>query len=66
MTILNIAYYTLLRNIRDVKSMLNMILMPIVLILILGNALSSAFQVQSIGKTAVAYVDNDNADMIKI
>lgn len=61
MTILNIAYYTLIRNLRDVKSMANMILMPVILILILGNALSSQFNIQDIGKTSIAYIDNDNS-----
>jgi ABC-2 type transport system permease protein len=59
MNILNIAWYTFLRNLRDVKSLLNMILLPVILILILGNALASAFHVGDVGKTKTAYLDND-------
>ncbi len=60
---LNVAYYTFLRSIRDVKSMLEMVISPIILILILGTALNSVFEVSNIGKTAVAYVNYDEGEI---
>ncbi|MCX7747868.1 MAG: ABC transporter permease [Clostridia bacterium] len=66
MTILNIAYYTFIRNLRDIKAMTNMILFPIVLILILGTALSSLYEPQIIGKTEVAYLNQDEGQISEI
>lgn len=59
LNILNIAYYTMLRGVRDVKSLGYMLLMPIILILILGSALSSTFEPDTIGAIKVAYLNND-------
>ncbi len=65
MNIIYIAYYTLLRNIRDVKSMMNMIAMPVLLILILGNALNFAFKIDNISKTGIAYLNLDKGEISK-
>lgn len=43
MKILMIAYYTFIRNVRDVKAMIAFILLPILMMLILGKALDSAY-----------------------
>lgn len=59
MNIFHVAYYTVLRNLRDRKSMASMLLLPIILILILGSALSSSYSVSAIGKTSVAYLNKD-------
>jgi len=65
MKMLNIAYYTFIRNLRDKKSMALMLLMPVMLILILGTALNSAFEVSNIEKTKVYYINNDKGDIAK-
>jgi ABC-2 type transport system permease protein len=59
MNIFHVAYYTVLRNLRDRKSMASMLLFPIILILILGSALSSNYAVSDVGKTPVAYLNKD-------
>jgi len=43
MKFLSIAYYTFIRNVRDAKAMLAFILLSILMILILGKALDSAY-----------------------
>jgi len=65
MKMLNIAYYTFIRILRDRKSMALMLLMPVMLILILGTALNSAFEVSNIEKTKVYYINNDKGDIAK-
>ena len=65
MNIINIAKVTILRNLRDRKSLVTSLLLPIVLIMILGSALSSAFSVQSLGKTTVFYYNADNGEVSK-
>ena len=65
MNIINIAKVTILRNLRDKRSLVMSLLLPIVLIMILGSALSSAFSVQSLGKTTVYYYNADNGDVSK-
>lgn len=62
MNILHVAYYTVLRNLRDRKSMAMMLLMPIITILILGSALSSTYAVSDVGKTPVAYLNKDRGE----
>lgn len=47
MKVLHIAYYTILRNVRDYRNLTSMIALPIVLILILGSALSSSFKIKN-------------------
>lgn len=59
MNIIYILYYTILRFIRDRKGLVQLMLFPIVLILILGSALSSNFNIDDIGKTSVAYLNLD-------
>lgn len=59
MNILNITYYGIIRNFRDRKKLSLMILLPLLSTLILGVALGSAFNVSSIGKTSVCYLNQD-------
>lgn len=63
MRILHVAYYTILKNIRDKKSMASMLLLPIVLILILGTALSGAFKTTNLDIIPVCYLNSDKGDM---
>lgn len=65
MRIFHVAYYTILRNLRDKKSMASMLLLPIVLILILGNALSGAFTVDNMDSIPVCYLNSDKGAMSK-
>ncbi|MDF2675235.1 MAG: hypothetical protein K0R09_3507 [Clostridiales bacterium] len=65
MNIFHVAYYTVIRNLRDRKSMASMLLLPIILILILGSALSSSYEVSNIGKTSVAYLNKDTGETSK-
>ncbi len=60
MNILSIAYYTFIRNIRDVKAMLAFILLPILMILILGKALDSAYTPKKIDPMNVGYFSKDD------
>lgn len=50
---------TLKKNIRDRGSLLEMLLLPIVIILILGNALSPLFTLQKLGPTTIGYLNLD-------
>ncbi|ABR50285.1 ABC-2 type transporter [Alkaliphilus metalliredigens QYMF] len=59
MKIVQISYYKLLRHVRDKKSMSQMILLPIILIFILGTALSNHFTITDISPTKVAYFSQD-------
>ena len=59
MKVLDIAYYTVLKNFRDRKTLALMLLLPIVLILILGSALSGVFTPGNISRTAVCYLNED-------
>lgn len=63
MKILNIAYYTILRNFRDFKSLAPMLLLPIMLILILGSALGGVFTPESISVTNICYINEDKGFM---
>lgn len=65
MNILHISYYTMIANFRDIKSMLNMILMPILLVLILGTALEKDFVVENIDKTDIILVNEDEGSISK-
>ncbi|MCG8500922.1 MAG: ABC transporter permease [Firmicutes bacterium] len=60
MNFFSIAYYTILRNIRDTKSLIQVLLLPIVTILILGTALDGAFAPPNISKTPVCYLNQDS------
>ncbi len=58
--IITILKYMCLRNMRDTGgTLLQMIVFPIGLIFILGMSLSSAFEHQEIGPTAIGYLDED-------
>lgn len=62
--ILTVIQYTVLRNLRDVGNTFGqMLAFPIVLILILGMALSSMFQPQSFEATYVGYLNEDQGFM---
>lgn len=67
MKILHISFKDLLITLKDKKSMARIVLMPIVLILVLGMALSSTFKSNAvtINKFDVAVVDNDNGEYSK-
>ncbi len=63
--VFTITYYTILRSLRDTKSLINTLLLPIVLILILGNALGNAFKIQDIDKTMIGYLNQDKGQYSK-
>lgn len=60
MNILYIAISTIKRNFRDKRSMIRSILMPILMIIVLGTALNSAFGGQKIDKFDVCYLNQDS------
>lgn len=62
MKILTIVKYRLLQSIRDVQSLISMILLPIFLILILGNALKNNedFTARTVDKVKLLYVNNES------
>lgn len=61
MKILTIVKYRLLQSLRDIQSLITMILIPIFLILILGNALKNNddFTARTVDKINLLYVNND-------
>ncbi|QCX33166.1 ABC transporter permease [Caloramator sp. E03] len=65
MKILIIAYNTIKRNFRDYKTLSLTLLFPIVLILILGTALTSQYSPSNMGKIKVAYFNEDKGDISK-
>ncbi|KHD34666.1 permease [Clostridium acetobutylicum] len=67
MNVFYIAINTIKSNISDKKTLIMMLLMPIVIILILGNALKSVdnFSVTNLGKTTVYYYNADNKEISK-
>lgn len=60
MNILFIAINTIKRNFRDKRSMVRSILIPILMIIVLGTALNSAFGGQKIDKFNVCYLNQDS------
>ncbi len=58
-----IAYYELLKNIRDIKMLLILILSPIILIFILGNSLDSFLTASYVEPPLVGYVNLDKGNM---
>lgn len=60
MNFVTIAKYRILQYVRDIQSLLFMLLVPIVLILILGNALAKndSFTAKNIDKVKVIYINN--------
>lgn len=67
MKVFYIALSVIQRNLRDRKTLITTLLLPIVLILILGNALKSidTFSEKSLGKTTVYYLNSDNKEISK-
>ncbi len=67
MKVFYIALSVIQRNLRDRKTLITTLLLPIVLILILGSALKSTdtFSVKDLGKTTVYYLNSDNKDISK-
>lgn len=63
MNILYIAFSTIKRNFRDKRSMFRSILMPVLMIMILGAALNSAFQVQKVDKFDICYYSEDKGEV---
>ena len=61
MKALNIAWYTLLRNLRDLKSMAEVILIAIITVLILGSALGRAYDVQNISRRKAVFINMDKS-----
>lgn len=59
MKIITIAYYTFLRHIRDVKAIAAFILLPLVMMLILGNALNNEFTPKKIEASKVGFLSHD-------
>jgi len=66
MKALNIAYYTILRNFRDYKTLAMMLMLPIMLILIMGSALSGVFNPSDISATTICYLDEDGKHMSQV
>ncbi|HEY2420593.1 MAG TPA: ABC transporter permease [Neobacillus sp.] len=60
MKLLSIAYYTFIRNVRDVKAMTAFILLPLLMMLILGKALDSAYTPKKIDPMNVGYFSKDD------
>lgn len=65
MKIFNIAYYNVLRNFRDRKSISLTLFFPVLLILILGTALNNVYGPKTIDRINVAYVNEDRGEMSK-
>lgn len=65
MKILVIAYNTIKRNFRDLKTLSLTLLFPIILILILGTALTSQFTPSNMKKIKVAYLNEDRGEISK-
>lgn len=63
MNILTIVKYRLLQSLRDVQSLISMLLIPIFLILILGNALKNNedFTARNIDKVNLLYIVDDSS-----
>ncbi|QVK16848.1 ABC transporter permease [Mycoplasmatota bacterium] len=61
--ILSVAYYEIVKNIRDVKMLLILVISPIVLIFILGKSLDSFLTLEYIPKPIMGYVNIDNGNL---
>lgn len=62
MKILTIAYYTIIKNFRDKRSISLTLLFPIMLILILGTALNSVYSPVKLSNIQVAYLNEDKGE----
>lgn len=60
MRILYIAISTIKRNFRDKRSIIRSLLVPILMIILLGTALNSAFQGKKIDKFDICYLNQDS------
>ena len=60
-----IVKYTLLSNVRDVRTIISHLLSPIILMVILGSALSAAFNATSLGTIKVGMVIKEETDFSK-
>lgn len=65
MNIITIALVDMKRVLRDKKTLMYMLLLPIILISILGTALGSVFSVNSLEKINVGYINEDKGDLSK-
>lgn len=63
MNIIHIAFYTMKRNLRDIRMMLLLIVLPIFLIVILGTALDQFITPQNIKMIEVCYLNEDSGDI---
>lgn len=63
MKALYIAYYTIIRNIRDYMNLSLMLALPIVLIFILGSALSGSFKIENIDPVRVILINEDEGKL---
>lgn len=63
MKALYIAYYTALRNLRDHTNLTLMLLFPIVMIFILGSALTGSFEIENMEPIEVILVNEDEGDL---
>ncbi|MDW7674835.1 MAG: ABC transporter permease [Bacillota bacterium] len=59
MKLLTVAYYDLLKNIRDFKMAVILIMFPILSVYILGNAVGSFFVDEGFNKIPVGYINQD-------
>lgn len=59
MNIVYIAISTIKRNFRDKRAMIRSIMMPLIMILVLGAALSNILKVPKLGKINICYLDYD-------
>lgn len=65
MNIITIALVDMKRVLRDRKTLMYMLLLPIILISILGTALGSVFSVNSLEKINIGYINVDKGDLSK-
>lgn len=63
MKALYIAYYTALRNMRDYTNLTIMLIFPIVMIFILGSALSGSFTIENMEPINVLLVNEDKGEI---
>ncbi|WP_349409520.1 ABC transporter permease [Pseudalkalibacillus sp. SCS-8] len=63
--ILTIAWNNIKRNAKEKRVIIMMVIFPIVLILILGNALKTSFEPTSMGEINVGFLNNDNEEISK-
>lgn len=61
--ILTIAWNTIKRNAKEKRVIIMMIVFPILLILILGNALKTSFEPSSMGTITIGYLNEDNQEI---